>query len=48
MQIKQKWVYETTPKSRNITGQFETVHNKKPRNKWQMKGHTFEFEWPKK
>lgn len=48
MQTKQKWVYESTAKSNNVSGQFDTIRSKRSRTKWEMKGHTFDFSWPTK
>lgn len=46
--IKQTYVYKNLQKPTNSTSQFEDVPRKKIRSEWEMKNHSFEFEWPKK
>ena len=46
--IKQTYIYKNLPKPTNTSGQFEGIPRKTIRSEWEMKNHSFEFEWPKK
>ena len=46
--IKQTYIYKDLPKPTNAGGQFEGIPRKTIRSEWEMKNHSFEFDWPKK
>lgn len=48
MNVRQTYIYNNLNQPKNKEGQFECVQKKKPRTFWEMKKHTYEFDWPKK
>lgn len=45
--VQQTYVYANLPKPNNPEGQFDRLLKPRVRSKWEMKNHTFEFEWPR-
>jgi hypothetical protein len=45
--VEQTYVYARLPKPTNPEGPFDRVIKNRVRNKWELKNHTYEFEWPK-
>jgi hypothetical protein len=44
--VQQTYVYAKQPKPAHPEGQFQPLQRPRTRTAWEMKNHTFEFEWP--
>lgn len=45
--VKTSNIYESEQRDANSGGQFQLVQKSRPRNRWELRDHTFNFDWPK-